>query len=67
MCKKTTRHYAVYKGDEFICVGTAKECADYMGVSEKSVRFLSSPTHKKRMEASNGTDYKIAIALEDED
>ena len=24
--------YAVYKGDEFIVVGSAKDCCDYLGV-----------------------------------
>ena len=25
--------YAVYKGDEFIVVGSAKECAEYIGIT----------------------------------
>ena len=68
MTKRVTRHYAVYKGDEFICVGTAKECADHMGVSDKTIRYMSYPAYKKRMEASKGPgDYKIVIALDDEE
>lgn len=49
--------YAVYKGEEFIMIGTAKECAEETGVSEKSIRWLSTPTAKKRQanrEMKNG-------------
>ncbi len=42
------QEYAVYKGDIFICIGTAKECAEYMDIKEESFRFYLSPTYQLR-------------------
>ncbi len=43
-----SKYFAVYKGDDFITVGTGKECAEVLGVSERSLKFYASPTYKKR-------------------
>ncbi|BAQ11332.1 hypothetical protein OXB_2861 [Bacillus sp. OxB-1] len=41
--------YAVYKGDEFLVVGTAAECAAYMGWSSpKRTQIMVSPSFKNR-------------------
>lgn len=42
------RLYAVYKGDELICVGTAKECAEFTGMKESTINWASSPAALKR-------------------
>lgn len=42
------QEYAMYKGDTFLVLGTAKECADYLGVSENTIRWYSNPSAKKR-------------------
>lgn len=58
--------YAVYKGDEFICLGTAKECAAYLGVKPESIQYLTTPTYKKRLEKRWTRDPLIAFKIEDE-
>lgn len=40
--------YAVWKGDQCIGVGTAKELAEKFGVKPKTVRFWASPAAKRR-------------------
>ncbi len=45
---KAERIYGVYRGDEFLTVGTAKECADFLGVKEKTIRFMTTPSYAKR-------------------
>lgn len=40
--------YALYKGDQFLIVGTKKELAEYLGVKEKTISFYSSEVWKKR-------------------
>jgi len=40
--------YALYRGDEFIDLGTAEELARKRGVSKNTIIFISSPTYKKR-------------------
>lgn len=55
---------AIYCGDEFIMIGTYKECAEKLKVKERTVRFMSTPSGQKRAE---GTDRMMAIVLEDDD
>lgn len=33
--------YVIYKGEEVVCHGTRKECADILGVKEDSITYLS--------------------------
>ena len=44
--KKTI--YAIYRGDKFIDVGTINELSKRMGKSKSFIKFLTSPTNKKR-------------------
>ena len=47
------RIYAMYHGDEFITTGTLMEIAAFCGLTYSTVRFYSSPTHKKRVKNKN--------------
>lgn len=40
--------YAIYKGDEFIFMGTKKECAEHLGVIPRTLYFYTTPTYRKR-------------------
>lgn len=61
------KDYAVYKGDEFICLGKASECAKFLGIARNSIFFLSSPAYKKRIEKrSYSKNPLIVIRLEEE-
>ncbi|AOH54452.1 hypothetical protein ABE28_008815 [Peribacillus muralis] len=64
MSRTNPLEYAVYKGDEFLCLGTAKECATYLGVTVQTIRFMVSPTYRKRTQ--NSKDPLIAIKVDDE-
>ena len=55
--------YALYKGDTFIMIGTIKEIAWYLGVSERTVHFYASPTYMKR----NKDNHYIVIRIEDDE
>lgn len=35
--KEYKKEYALYKDDEFICIGTLKEIADYLDVTYRSI------------------------------
>lgn len=39
--------YAVWKGDQCIAIGTAKELAKRFGVTVKTVRWWASPAAKR--------------------
>ena len=47
--------YAVYKGDDFIFMGTLEEVAERLGVSTKSVKWMSTPAAKKRADKPGST------------
>ena len=36
--------YALYKGDQFLTLGTAKELATYLGVTSNTIKFYMSRT-----------------------
>lgn len=40
--------YAIYSGDKFLTVGTAKECAKDLHLSENTIYLLAAPTYQKR-------------------
>lgn len=42
--------YTVYKGDRIVCEGTARECAEALGVKEGTILFYASPAWKRRAE-----------------
>ena len=41
--------YAVYKGDEFIDLGTKKELAKKLNIKPRSIGFMTTPSYKKRI------------------
>ena len=50
MARKSLSQYAVYRGDEFVYVGTAEECAVFMGWKNKKVTTnYASPSVKKKL------------------
>ena len=56
-------YYALYKGDEPLCVGTKKELALYLEVKEETINFYKSKAYKKRN--TKGNCY-IVIRIEDD-
>lgn len=57
---KKAKEYAVYKGDTFICLGTARECAEFMEIKLDSFYFYISPSYKKR---SANRKYELTGAI----
>lgn len=55
--------YVVYKGDDVLCVGSARECAEALGVKVETVCFYASPAWKRRMERlESGTKGGFKVA-----
>ena len=40
--------YALYKGDNFIDLGSRKHIAELLGVTENTVEFYTSPVWRRR-------------------
>lgn len=50
LIKRKTTEYAIYKGDKFIDIGTAKELAEKCNVKPETIEFYASPSYLKRLE-----------------
>ena len=53
--------YAIYRGDEFLFMGTREECAKEFGVTKNTIHFYSTNGYKKRIRDDN---YKTRIVAE---
>lgn len=53
--------YAIYKGDELLCMGTVAECAKELNVAESTILFYQYPSYQKR--AKNALNRRIAVPL----
>ena len=45
---KSKKIYEVVRGYEVLATGTAEECAEQPGLSVSTIRFYTSPAHKRR-------------------
>lgn len=60
--------YAVYKDEDCIAIGTAKECALKLGVKPGTIKWMTTPTGKKRFESrKNKSKGMTAIRLEEDE
>lgn len=55
--------YAAYKGDEFVDLGTKRELAESLGVTEKAIELFMSPSYKARKSETK----TIVIRIEDDE
>jgi len=53
--------YGVYKGDEFLTVGTAEECAEYLKVTVGTIRFYVSNVYKRRIEKRGYSNNPVIV------
>lgn len=59
--------FALYEGDEFLCLGTIKEIAAYVGMNESSVRAYRNPSYCNKVRKRNGRPLRTLIKIEDDD
>lgn len=48
--------YAVYRNDEMIAMGKAKECAEELNVDPTFIHWMTTPTGKRRYENRKNKD-----------
>ena len=56
------QEYALYKGDEFIDLGTIEELAERMGVTPNTIKYYQTPIYKKR--GKDDSNSKVLIKIE---
>lgn len=57
------KQFAIYKGEELLMIGSAKECAKQLDLDTKTIYFYASKTHKKRDKGNR----MVATILEDDE
>ncbi|MBR3117790.1 MULTISPECIES: hypothetical protein [Bacillus cereus group] len=50
------QEYAVYKGENLLCMGTAFECAEELKVQPDYIKWLTTPTAKRRLAKRKNPD-----------
>lgn len=43
------KEYAMYRGEDLLCIGTIREIAEELNVKVETVRFYLTPTYQKRL------------------
>jgi hypothetical protein len=56
------QEYAIYKGEELLCIGTKEECAKELGVQPEYIYWLTTPTAKRRL-ASRKNPEKCTVGV----
>lgn len=62
--KRRRMIYALYVGEENVADGTAEELAQRLGVEAKTIRFMSSPAHNKRVKYNGKAVRTVKVGLE---
>jgi hypothetical protein len=58
--------YAVYKGEELLCIGTIKECAEHLGVKRETIRYYTYPAYMRRLaKRKRARNYITVTKLDD--
>lgn len=63
--KRSLKEYALYKGDEFVDIGTSVMLYEAYGISGDFLSYLVSPTGRRKCESAKNPRGWIALRLED--
>lgn len=55
------RLYVLYRGDEVVGVGTRKELAERLGVTEKTITGYGSPAYLRRVEDKDDVTRAVRV------
>ena len=59
--KKDNKIYCVYKGDEFVDVGTKEELAKRLGIKPNTIYYYSSKSYKNMVKRGNSKRIEVYI------
>lgn len=60
-------NYAIYRGDEFVFMGTADECAEEFNVKPQTIKWMTTPAAKRRYEKHKNYNGITAVKVEDDE
>lgn len=62
-----TAEYALYKGDNFLDIGTIKELSKRYNISVKTLRWYSTPCYKNKIKNKKNIKSYVVVRIEDEE
>lgn len=57
------KEYALYKGDDLLCIGTIKEIANNQNVKEDTIKFYGVKSYIKRIKKRSNKGYNSKILI----
>ncbi|NIK10892.1 hypothetical protein [Alkalibacillus almallahensis] len=59
------KEYAVYQGDDLLVMGTKEECAEELGITPDSVKWLATAYNVRRVEKLTRPKLaKVAVSID---
>lgn len=55
------RLYVLYRGDEVVDIGTRRQLAERLGVTEKTITGYGSPAYLRRVEDKDGVTRAVRV------
>ena len=63
-----TKEYALYRGEDLMCIGTASEIAQERNVQVQTILFYKTPSYQKRVESrKTSKNALVLVAFDDEE
>ena len=60
------KEYAVYQGEKLLATGSAKECAEAIGVKVETIYFYCKPAYMRRVASrKKPRNYRMVVSLDD--
>ena len=59
--------YALYKGDNFLDIGTIKDLSKRYNISVKTLRWYSTPCYKNKIKNKKNIKSYVVVRIEDEE
>ena len=57
--------YAIYKGDEFLDLGTAQYLSEKFNIKTDTIYFMAAPSYKKRLKSRRYANALVVIRIDD--
>jgi hypothetical protein len=61
-----TKIYALYKGEDFLAVGTLDEIADELNIKKSTLHHYKSPAYLEIVEMSDNNNWRVLHLIEEE-
>lgn len=61
---KECKEYALYKGEELLCIGTIKEIAEKFNVQQSTIRYYLTNAYKRKLAKREAKNVRELVELD---